>query len=121
MYSNMFRWLPPPLSSAKDHFIGYYIYPWCFCIRCHILLVQMNQQNATVLMNGLLIGSTCFGLSPVHYQEHHLINCIMHWYVRSDESSYCVDVQPCLQNGKLLKLTMEYTRKSYQVESDRVG
>ena len=30
-----------------------------------------------------LFGSTCFGLSPVHHQEHHLINCITHWYVRA--------------------------------------
>ena len=28
-----------------------------------------------------LIGSTCFELSPVHHQDHHLIKCIMHWYV----------------------------------------
>ena len=27
-----------------------------------------------------LIGSTCVGLSLVHHQEHHLINCITHWY-----------------------------------------
>ena len=31
----------------------------------------------------LLISCTCFGLSPVHHQEHHLINCITHWYVRA--------------------------------------
>ena len=30
-----------------------------------------------------LFGSTCFGLSPVHHQEHHLINCITLWYVRA--------------------------------------
>ena len=40
----------------------------------------------SLLMNDLyypLIGSTYFGLSPVHHQEHHLINCITHWYVRA--------------------------------------
>ena len=36
-----------------------------------------------------LFGSTCFGLSPVHHQEHHLINCITHWYVRAGEFSCC--------------------------------
>ena len=30
-----------------------------------------------------LFCSTCFGLSPVHHQEHHLINCITYWYVRA--------------------------------------
>ena len=33
-----------------------------------------------------LIGSKCFGLSPVRHQEHHLINCITHWYVRAQAS-----------------------------------
>ena len=41
-----------------------------------------------------LFGSTCFGLSPVHHQEHHLMNCITLWYVRAGESSCCVDVHP---------------------------
>jgi hypothetical protein len=41
-----------------------------------------------------LFGSTCLGLSPVHHQEHHHINCITHWYVRAGESSCCVDVHP---------------------------
>ena len=39
-----------------------------------------------------LFGSTCFGLSSVHHQEHHLINCIRHWHVREGGSSCCVDV-----------------------------
>ena len=30
-----------------------------------------------------LIGSACFGLSPVHQQEHHIMNCTTHWYVRA--------------------------------------
>ena len=48
--------------------------------------VYINQRDATLLMNDLyysLFGSTCFGLSPVHHQEHHLINCITHWYLRA--------------------------------------
>ena len=48
--------------------------------------VYINQRDATLLMNDLyypLIGSTFFGLSQVHHQEHHLINCITHWYVRA--------------------------------------
>ena len=48
--------------------------------------VYINQRDATLLMNDLyypLIGSTCFGLSPVHHQERHLINCMTHWYVRA--------------------------------------
>ena len=60
-----------------------------------VVYVYINQQDATLLMNDLyssLIGSTCFGLSPVHHQEYHLINCITHWYVRAGESSCCVDV-----------------------------
>ena len=55
----------------------------------------INQRVATLLLNDLfypLVSSTCFGLSPVHHQEHHLINCITHRYVRAGESSYCVDV-----------------------------
>ena len=51
-----------------------------------ILYVLINQRGATLLINGLcypLVGSTCFGLSPVHHQEHHLINCITYWYVRA--------------------------------------
>ena len=35
-----------------------------------------------------LIGSTCFGLSPIHHQEHHLIKYIMHRYVRAGEWMY---------------------------------
>ena len=57
--------------------------------------VQINRRHAALLMNDLyypLIGSTCFGLSPVHHQEHHLLNCITHWYVRAGKSSCCVDV-----------------------------
>ena len=46
-----------------------------------------------------LIGSTCFGLSPVHHQKHHFINCITHWYVRTGEFSCCVDVQPRNSNS----------------------
>ena len=41
--------------------------------------VQINQPDATLLMNDLyfpLLGCSCFGLSPVHHQEHQLINCI---------------------------------------------
>ena len=48
--------------------------------------VQINQRDAALLMNDLyypLFGSTCFGLSPVHHQQHHLINCITYWYVRA--------------------------------------
>ena len=48
--------------------------------------VFINQRDAALLMNDLyypLIGSTCFGLSPVHHQEHHLINCMTYWYVRA--------------------------------------
>ena len=44
--------------------------------------VYINQRDATLLMNDLyypLIGSTCFGLSPVYHQEHRLIYCITHW------------------------------------------
>ena len=43
--------------------------------------VQISQGDATLLMNDVyypLIGSTCFGLSPVHHQEHHPINCMTH-------------------------------------------
>ena len=57
--------------------------------------MQINQRDVTLLMNDLyfpLFGSTCFGLSPVHHQEHHLINCITHWYVLAGECSCCVDV-----------------------------
>ena len=53
--------------------------------------VQINQRDATLLMNDLyypLIGSTCFGLSPVHHQEHHLLNRITHWYVRAIRRVY---------------------------------
>ena len=48
--------------------------------------VLINQRDATFLINDLyypLVISTCFGLSPVHHQEHHLINCITYWYVRA--------------------------------------
>ena len=57
------------------------------CIRLHNgqedynSTVYINQRDANLLMNDLyyiLIGSTCYGLSPVHHQEHHLINCITH-------------------------------------------
>ena len=51
-----------------------------------ILYVLINQRDATLLINGLcypLVGSTCFGLSPVHHQEHHLINCKTYWYIRA--------------------------------------
>ena len=57
--------------------------------------MYINQRDAKLLMNDLyhpLIGSTYFGLSPDHHQEHRLINCITHWYVRAGESSCCVDV-----------------------------
>ena len=37
----------------------------------------------------LLFGSTCFGLSQIHHQEHDLVNCIKLWYVRAGESSCC--------------------------------
>ena len=33
-----------------------------------------------------LIGSKCFGLSPVPHQEHHLTNCMTRWYVRAVKS-----------------------------------
>ena len=55
--------------------------------------VWINQRDATLVMNDLyfsLFGSTCFGLSPVHHQEHH----ITHWYVHAGESSCCVDAHP---------------------------
>ena len=58
--------------------------------RASCFIVLINQRDATVLMNDLyypLIGSTCLGLSPVHHQERHLINCITHWYVCAGESS----------------------------------
>ena len=50
-------------------------------------IVSINQGDATLLKNDLyypLIGSTCFGLSPVHHQEHHLMKCTTHWYVRTN-------------------------------------
>ena len=50
--------------------------------------VQIKQRDATLLMNDLyysLFGCTCFGLSPVHHQEHHLIKCITHWYIRDGD------------------------------------
>ena len=59
--------------------------------------VLIKQRDATLLINDLyypLDSFTCFGLSPVHYQEHHLINCIKHCYVRAGDSSCCVDVHP---------------------------
>ena len=40
--------------------------------------VCINQRDAQILVNSLyfsLDGSTCFGLSLVHHQEQHLINC----------------------------------------------
>ena len=43
--------------------------------------VQINQRDTTLLMNDFyypLFGCICFGLSPVHHQEHHLINSITH-------------------------------------------
>ena len=59
--------------------------------RASCFSVYINQRDATLFMNDLyypLFGSTCFGLSPVHHQEHHhLINCITHWYVRLDSSA----------------------------------
>ena len=67
------------------------------CVQAIMRCVQINQQDATLLMNDLyfsLFGSTCFGLSPVHHQEYHLIGCITHWYIRAGESSCCVDVHP---------------------------
>ena len=60
-------------------------------------ICRQNQRDATLLMNDLyysLFGSTCFGLSPVHHQEHHLMNGTTHWYIRAGESSCCVDVHP---------------------------
>ena len=48
--------------------------------------VLVEQRDATLLMNDLyypLVSSTCFGLSPDHYQEHHLMNCTTRWYVRA--------------------------------------
>ena len=58
--------------------------------------VLINQRDATLLINDLyypLVSSTCFGLSPVHHQEQHLMNYTTHWYVRAGESSCCVDVR----------------------------
>ena len=59
--------------------------------------VLINQRDATLLISDLyypLVSSTCFGLSPVHHQEHPLMNCTTCWYVRAGESSCCVDVHP---------------------------
>ena len=57
----------------------------------------MNQRDATLLMNDLyypLISSTCLGLSPVHHQEHHLINCITRWYARAITGDSREHVEP---------------------------
>ena len=57
--------------------------------------VYINQRDAQILTNNIyfsLFGSTCFGLSPVHHQEHHLVNCITHWYILAGESSCYVAV-----------------------------
>ena len=38
--------------------------------------VLINQRDATLLISDLyypLVSSTCFGLSPVHHQEHPLM------------------------------------------------
>ena len=62
------------------------LYVPCIVFQC------VDERDATLIMNDLyypLIGSTCFGLSPVHHQEHHLIKCITHWYVRAGETSCC--------------------------------
>jgi hypothetical protein len=62
--------------------------------------VQINQRDATLLTNELyypLIGCTCFGLSPVHQQEHHIINCIRVCYVRAGESSVAFTQQLIVQ------------------------
>ena len=56
-----------------------------------------KQRDATLLINDLyypLVSSICFGLSPVHHQDHHLMKCITYWYVRAGESSCCVDLHP---------------------------
>ena len=52
----------------------------CFFVFRQLFAVYIKQRDATLLMNDLyypLIGSACFGLSPVHHQ-----------------SSCCVDVHP---------------------------
>ena len=49
-------------------------------------MVLINQRDATLLINDLyypLVSSTYFGLSPVHRQDHHFMNCTTHWYVRA--------------------------------------
>ena len=59
-----------------------------------------------------LFGSTCFGLSPVNHQEHHLINCITHWYVRAGDSSCCISLV-YLHRYLCLELRHARTETSY--------
>ena len=65
-----------------------------------------------------LIGSTCFGLSPVHHQEHHLIKFIPHWYVRAGKSSCCglgiSKLNPSLQ---IIELNFQITRFGISAKS----
>ena len=70
----------------------------------------MNQRDATLLMNDLyypLIGSTCFGLSPVRHQEQHLVNCITHWYVRAIRRVQLL--RGCTSTQQLDSPAMRYT------------
>ena len=72
--------------------------------RTSLFNVLINQRDAALLMNDLyysLFGSTCFGLSPVHHHEHHLVNCITHWYVRAGGYRCCVDI---VETFKLISL-----------------
>ena len=59
-----------------------------------------------------LLGSTCFGLSPVHHQEHHLINCITHWYASCYQASLariaCTNVPTRYTVYEMLLLMMDW-------------
>ena len=55
---------------------------------------EVSMWDTTLLMNDLyypLFGSTCFGLSPVHHQEHHLLYCVTQFgtIVLPGEASCC--------------------------------
>ena len=82
VYFHLFQLCFGPLGVAR---------PWhkpsscCMQLLFVGMLCKTCQRDVTLPMNDLyfpLFVSTCFRLSPVHHQEHHLINCIKHWYVR---------------------------------------
>ena len=107
-----FGWMTKLLSKVRGSPDFLQLVTWSErCMyRASCFNVYINQRDATLLMNDLyfpLFGSTCFGLSPVHHQEHHLINCITYWYVRAAECSCCVDVHPRNSYTRLIARTYQ--------------